>query len=305
MDFLTVPLLSVFVLPTLSAYSSRLNLLFFYMSWTTLVMSLSDVRIELVGTLMARLIFWIIPSCIFFLFDSLAPNTAANLKEGGEAGLPSGSRRHRASAYIFQVPGMCLANFVLSFLLQLAWEKTMIYLRFRPAVQVTIAVPMPWDIANHLFWGFLLREILSYSVHRFVLHSNQPGLDVIANSHDNWFHSLRSPLPLTAHFDHPVPYVLHNFLPMYIPVHFFRFHMVTYLIYIVIISIEETFTYSGYSILPISMLQGAASRVSGHLSSDGRKYFGRIGLADLVMGTGEFLGGLVGGRGVEDDRRRR
>jgi hypothetical protein len=102
-----------------------------------------------------------------------------------------------------------------------------------------------------------------------------------------------------------VPYILHNFLPMYIPVHFFRFHMVTYLIYIVIISIEETFTYSGYSILPISMLQGAASRVNGHLSSDGRKYFGRIGLADLVMGTGEFLGGLVGGRGVEDDRRRR
>ncbi|KAL2835895.1 hypothetical protein BJY01DRAFT_252274 [Aspergillus pseudoustus] len=308
MDFITVPALSVFVLPTLSAYSSRLNLLFFYMSWTTLVLSLPALRIEMMGTLVARLVFWIIPSCTFFLFDALVPNLAVNLKEGGEGALPSGSRRHRASRHIFFVPGVCLANFVLSFGCQWLFEQGLEYIKFRPAVQVTIAVPLPWHIATHLFLGFLFREILSYSVHRWLLHSRQPALAWIVKQHNSWFHALRGALPLTAHYDHPLAYLLHTFLPMYIPVYYLRFHAITFFIYTVLISIEETFTYSGYSIIPFSILQGTASRVNMHLS-DSRRYFGRLGLVDFFLGTGALLGGLAGlgggGGGGDDDRGRR
>ncbi|KAL2818278.1 hypothetical protein BJX63DRAFT_429213 [Aspergillus granulosus] len=307
MDFITVPFLSIFVLPSLSAYSSSLNLLFFYMSWTTLVLSVSALRIEMIGTLVARLLFWVIPSCIFFLFDALAPSVAFNLKGGGEDGLPSGSKRHRASGHIIQIPGICLANFLLSIICQLLFEHTLVrYLNFRPAVQATIAIPLPWHIASHLFFGFLLREILSYNVHRWILHSPHRALAWVVKQHGQWFHGLRGTLPLTAHYDHPVPYILHNFLPMYLPVYCFRFHAITFIIYTIIISVEETFTYSGYSIIPTPILQGTASRVNMHLSSDGKRYFGRFGLVDFVMGTGALFGGLAGlGGSGDDDRGRR
>ncbi|KAL3463311.1 hypothetical protein BJX64DRAFT_257515 [Aspergillus heterothallicus] len=160
MDFLTVPILSVFVMPILSEYSSRLNLLFFYMSWTTLVVSLRASRIEMLSTLITRIVCWIIPSCIFFIFDALAPGVAVKLKEGGESGLPSGSKKHRAiSRYIWKIPGVCLLNFVGTYLLQWVIELMFDKFTFQRVVQVKIAVPLPWHIATDVILGLMLREV--------------------------------------------------------------------------------------------------------------------------------------------------
>lgn len=80
--------------------------------------------------------------------------------------------------------------------------------------------------------------------------------------------------------------MLTRFLPAYLPAIIFRFHLLTYHLYIAIISIEETFAYSGYSVLPSSfILGGIARRTDAHLLSKGKGNFGPWGLVDWICGT--------------------
>ena len=66
----------------------------------------------------------------------------------------------------------------------------------------------------------------------------------------------------------------------------FRFHLLTYHLYIALISIEETFAYSGYSVLPSSfILGGIARRTDAHLLSKGKGNFSAYGLMDWICGT--------------------
>ncbi len=56
--------------------------------------------------------------------------------------------------------------------------------------------------------------------------------------------------------------------------------------YLAIVSVEETFAYSGYNVLPSALiLGGIARRQEQHLMGDGKGNFGCFGLADLMMGT--------------------
>ena len=80
--------------------------------------------------------------------------------------------------------------------------------------------------------------------------------------------------------------LLTRFLPAYLPAVLFRFHLLTYHLYIALISIEETFAYSGYSVLPSSfILSGIARRTDAHLLSKGKGNFGPYGLMDWICGT--------------------
>jgi hypothetical protein len=66
----------------------------------------------------------------------------------------------------------------------------------------------------------------------------------------------------------------------------FRFHMLTYLLYLSIISIEETFAFSGYSVMPTSFfLGGIARRTDEHLLSGAEGNFGPWGILDWMCGT--------------------
>ncbi|KAL4809531.1 hypothetical protein BDV18DRAFT_157286 [Aspergillus unguis] len=282
MDFLTV----FFVLPTASSYSTRINVLFFYMTWTTLVMSHTAIRVELFGTLLARFVFYILPSLVFFLFDIGAPGTAVSFKERGESALPTGTKRYKKPIKELKIAGWSLGNLFLGIFVQMAIEFFLIKTPgLKPAVKMSLSVPMPWDMAKWLFFGFLLREILIYTIHRFILHSRNSALSLIVNWHRNWYHKLSAPFPLTAHYDHPAVYLLGNFVPMYLPVLLFRFHMITFLVYTVLISIEETFIFSGYYTMPSFLLSTAARRTESHAVNSG-KYFGRWAVIDLVAGTG-------------------
>jgi len=72
--------------------------------------------------------------------------------------------------------------------------------------------------------------------------------------------------------------------------------MLTFLLYLAIVSIEETFAYSGYTIMPTSFfLGGIARRTDMHLIEGGLGNFGPLGLLDWVCGT------TVGDRDLEDD----
>ncbi|KAL2818966.1 hypothetical protein BDW59DRAFT_174967 [Aspergillus cavernicola] len=287
MDFITIPFLSVFVLPTLSSYSTRINLIFFYMTWTTLVLAHTALRVELFGTLAARLVFYLVPSLLFFLFDIAAPSTAVVFKGQGEAGLPTGNKRGKPTSKEVKVAGWALINFALGIAAQTATETFLIKIpMLKPAVHVTMSVPMPWDITKHLLWGFFVREHTPSTATSCTLEC--PIFALISTAHRAWHHSLRAPFPLTAHYDHPLAYLIGVFIPMYIPVMFLRFHMITFLVYTVLVSIEETSVFSGYYVIPSFLLRGIARRMEHHLSFGGKTYFGRWGFLDLITGTGGY-----------------
>ncbi|KAL3473324.1 hypothetical protein BJX99DRAFT_261509 [Aspergillus californicus] len=258
------------------------------MTWATIALSHTALRLELFSTLAVRLMFYLVPSVLFYTFDVLAPSTAVFFKRLGEDGLPSGNKRHSPTQTEAKIAGHALVNLALSIGAQFALEYLLIKApKMRPAVNVSIFVPTTWVLAKHLLFGLLAREFLTYVFHRFVLHSRHPTLALISNLHKAWYHSLRAPYPLTAHYDHPVPYLLGVFLPMYIPVFLLNFHMITFVVYIGLVSIEETFVFSGYVMIPWFPLGGVAKRMERHLSFSGKRYFGRWGVMDILAGTGE------------------
>ncbi|KAJ9270046.1 hypothetical protein DTO212C5_3785 [Paecilomyces variotii] len=291
----SIPVLSFLLIPAFSSYSTSLNILFFYMTWTTLVLSHAPLRVEIFGTLAVRLLFYLVPSLLFFLFDILTPSAAVVIKAHGETGLPAGSKRGKTTLKEAKVVGWSVLNLALSIAAQAGIEYILTkVLGVRSALKISIKLPMPWGIVKDLVRGFLVREALSYLVHRYILHSRGSR---IARRHRSWYHSLRAPYPLTAHYDHPLPYLISTFIPTYGSATLFRFHFITYIIYLSIISMEETFAYSGYTIMPTSFfLGGIARRVDMHLLSDGEGNFGPWGILDWVCGT-------TVGESVEDDIR--
>lgn len=56
--------------------------------------------------------------------------------------------------------------------------------------------------------------------------------------------------------------------------------------YLAIVSLEETFAYSGYNVLPSGfILGGIARRQERHLMGDGDGNYGCLGLIDLIFRT--------------------
>lgn len=163
--FLSVPLLSFFLIPTISSYSTTLNLLFFYMTWSTLVWSHAPLRVEIFGTAAFRLAFFVIPSVVFFLFDVLTPSAAVVVKEHGEAGLPGGRKRFKLRSKEFKIAGWSLLNLGLALFTQatIEWLFTRV-LRVRSAIKVSASLPTPWTLLQDILIGFLFREVSSFFI---------------------------------------------------------------------------------------------------------------------------------------------
>ena len=124
---------------------------------------------------------------------------------------------------------------------------------------------------------------MSYVLHRYVLHDPASPL---TSYHLKWQHSVAIPYSIIANYDHPVAHIVHTFLPTYIPALLCRFHLLTYHLYLAIISLEETFAYSGYNVLPSGLiLGGIARRRERHVMGHGEGNFGYYGIMDFVLGT--------------------
>jgi hypothetical protein len=111
----------------------------------------------------------------------------------------------------------------------------------------------------------------------------------LAGVHRSWYHSLPATYSLTAHYDHPLAYLVRVWLPTYLPAAIFRYHLLTYHAFIAVVSLEELFVYSGYSYMPLSvLLVRLARRQELHLmtGASGRAgNFSPYGFADLLAGT--------------------
>lgn len=137
-----------------------LNFLFFWLTWTTLVLSHSPLRVELFGTFVIRLVFYLAPSIFFFLFDTILPYAASSIKAQGHIALPSGDKRRKISRKEVKIIGWSLFNIFFSIAVQAAAEFTLTkVLRRRSLIKVAVRLPYPWGITTDIVRGFILREV--------------------------------------------------------------------------------------------------------------------------------------------------
>ncbi|KAK7538534.1 uncharacterized protein J3D65DRAFT_332528 [Phyllosticta citribraziliensis] len=277
---LGLPLLSYIFLPIYTSWSTRLNILFFMLTWSMLLVSYPPWQVEALGTLAVRTIFFMLPALASLLLDTGIPSLAVAIKAQGEFGLPGrlGPRR------LLKLVGWSVFNVLLGVALQLAIELFATkLLRVRSALRVAKTLPAPYEIAKHVGGAFLLRGILQYYIHRHLLHRQHSRL---AKYHRDWALSIRAPFALAATYDHPLCYLLHHWLPLFVPAAVFRCHVLTYQLLLALVSLEEFFVYSGYSVLPSGiMLSGMARRADTHALTGGKGNYAPLGVLDWLHGT--------------------
>lgn len=311
--FISLPLLSLFALPWLTNFSTSLNLLFFYMTWSILVLSYSPLQVELIGTSMARAVFFLAPNLLFLVIDTLLPTVAVNLKAQGENSLPG----RLGASKVAKVAGLSIFNVLLGIALQGGIELALKALQIRSALRITTTLPMPWNIFIDVMWAFALRgvsflssrlisrsadhhmQLLSYYIHRFILHAPSKSKYSLPHLHRTYCHSIQYPFAFCSSYDHPLCYLLHRWVPLYLPAYLFRMHILVFEILIVLTSLEEVFAYSGYgsAFLPGTIIVNRmARRVESHQMTRGKGNFGGIGVLDWAHNSG-----IAGIEDVGDD----
>ena len=150
----------------MGTYSMTLNALFFYLTWSTLVLSQPPLKVEIVGTLAVRVLFFLLPSILFLVFDSALPSLAVGIKRQGAPALPtrtggvSGARRVSSRPQWYQVVALSIFNICLGVAIQAGVELFFTeVLHIRSALKVTTTLPMPWSIAKDIARSLLLREV--------------------------------------------------------------------------------------------------------------------------------------------------
>ncbi|OCK77541.1 hypothetical protein K432DRAFT_303978 [Lepidopterella palustris CBS 459.81] len=284
---IVLPLADYLAIPMLSSWSTSLNLLLFSITWTTIAITYAPLQIEFFAPLAARLILYILPSTLFLAFDLLVPSLAVELKTQGKMGLPGQMARGKVARVVWW---SCF-NVLLGVTLQagIEWVVTdVLHLRSVLAIKggrwSLNHLPSPLSMLKNLAAGLVLQNVLQYYIHSTILHSHMNNY--LAHWHQTWHHSVRAPYSFAANHDHPICYLIHRFLPLYIPAIIFRFHIMTYLILLSLFSLEEVFTYSGYSVLPSTiMLRGMARRTDVHMMSQGKGNYDPAGVLDWVHGT--------------------
>lgn len=297
---LSLPILPYLLSPGASSWSTSLNLIFFYLTWSTLVLSHPPLKIQLLGLAAIRVGLWLVPSLLFLAFDCLVPSLAEGIK------VKASSRGRRAASSLppsdIRTLSRTLALALINLALVVAVEGlvsygiTTLFLGGSPVFRTATTLPLPWGMARQLAVLFAGREILTYAIHRFVLHSKSssssgsrlalaPRLTAV---HVRYAHSSPGspPYSLLLFADHPLPLILHVWLPIYLPAAaLVRPHLLTYFLFLALCTVEQTATHSGYSVVPGIILGGMARRCSTHYSSHGRGNYGAWGLLDWMAGT--------------------
>ena len=240
---LSLPIASYFFSTSLTSWSTSLNLLFFYMTWSTLVLSHSPLKIELLAVTLIRIVFWLLPSLLFLLFDTLLPSLSETIKYNGPSALPP-----RNTKTLSKLLGLALLNLTLESALQAGISLALASILQTPVFRTTTTLPLPFQIIKHIALLFTAREVLTYFIHRYILHAAAQGSKTksasrIASLHRNYAHSRRAPpFSLLLMADHPVPFLLHRFIPIYLPALALRshIHLLTFLLFVLLATLEET-----------------------------------------------------------------
>ncbi|EGU76916.1 hypothetical protein FOPG_16429 [Fusarium oxysporum f. sp. conglutinans race 2 54008] len=285
---LSLPIISYLLSPASASWSTSLNIFFFYVQWTTFVLTHTPFRVRLIGSLATRIILFLIPSLVSLLFDTGVPSIAESIKFGGRASLAP-----RDARLLTRQLGLVLVNLLCVTLLEGASHLAFRYVVGENDFNPTALLPLPWQLAKHLVLMMTGREVLTYYIHRNLLHSS----GAIGRLHKRFSHARSAaPYSLLVFADHPIPFLLHHFFPMYLPAIALRPHMVTYFLFLALCTVEETITTSGYSVVPGIIMGGMTRRRAIHYASGGDCNFGAWGVLDWANDTGR-------GRDVLDDVR--
>ncbi|KAK3181903.1 hypothetical protein K4F52_006807 [Lecanicillium sp. MT-2017a] len=285
---LSIPVITYLFTPTQPSWSTSLNILFFYMTWTTLILSHAPLKVHLIGVLAIRAVFWLLPSLVTLLFDVSLPSVAESIKHGGRAGLPPRNGRK-----LTRILGLALFNSLLVIAIEGLASYAFMSFFGRPEFRTSTTLPFPWHMLKHVVILLTAREALQYYIHRFVLH----GSNAIGELHQTYAHSSPgAPFSLQLFTDHPLPLLLHRFVPLYLPSLFVRPHLLTYFLFVALVTLEEMFAMSGYTIVPGIMMSGICQRTAIHYADKGSANFGAYGVTDWAHSTSR-------GRGVLDDIR--
>ncbi|KAK6194091.1 hypothetical protein LQW54_011812 [Pestalotiopsis sp. IQ-011] len=274
---LSLPILSYFAAPALTSWSTSLNLLFFYMTWMSLVLSHDPLKIEIMGIFAVRVALWLIPSLLFLLFDGGIPSLSESIKIYGLSSLP----RRNAAVLARQIL-LAVLNLLLLTAVQAALSIVGTTLLQAPLFKTSTTLPLPWQIIKHIGWLYTSREVLTYYIHRKLLHSRGP----LTKMHQCYGHHHRgAPYSLMLYTDHPLPLMLHRLVPVYLPSLIIRPHLLTYFLFTVLTTLDETMSMSGYSVVPGILMGGVTRRTATHYASGGRGNYGAWGLLDWMNGT--------------------
>lgn len=373
---LSLPIVSYLLGPgAATSWSTSVNVLFFYLAWTTLVMSYAPLHIELVGVLAIRACLWLIPSLAFLVFDTSVPSLAANVKIGGAAALPPRTDAERsllvklvllgvfnlavevllqAGLQVALLPALSGLSGLLSTGVSSTYSKvhrliapkpktsffslsslSSVSSNYFPAFPRTTKtpvlpplfntaskLPLPWQFLKQTVVLFLLREVLVFYVHRFLL--SRP--DASSNSRlyparlirrlsrwhlGSYAHTRQqAPFSLLVFADHPASVFFLRWVPLYGSALLVRPHLLVFLVFVGLVTLEETLGMSGYRVVPGLLLRGIARRTATHYtgetadgsqqsgrrirssksdnssaSTDGGVNFGAWGLLDWAQGT--------------------
>jgi len=274
---LSLPIVSYFLAPAMTSWSTSLNLLFFYMTWSTLVLSHPPLKIQLIGALFLRTVLWLLPSTLFLLFDFSLPSLAESIKIGGASALPPQRISQLAKPY-----GLALLNLLLGVGLECGSSLAYAYFAGAPLFKTSTTLPLPWQMIKHVILLISAREVFTYYIHRYLLHSS----GYMAKLHQQYDHARSKPaFSLALATDHPLPYLLHRIVPAFLPAWLLRPHLLVYFFFIALCTVEETFAQSGYSVVPGIIMGGMTRRTATHYASGGKGNYGAWGLLDWVNGT--------------------
>nr|POE58680.1 hypothetical protein CFP56_68355 [Quercus suber] len=283
---LPLPLLSFLALPFFGGTSTTLSVAFFWLTWTALVLSHDPLQIELMGTLVIRSLCFALPALAFLAFDLLLPRLSTIVKARQQKSLPQYQLDRND---LFKVTAVASGNVLIGVAVQGVLELlTTRVFHLRSILKVSTTVPLPWSIFKDILSGLVLRGVLHYGVHRYLLHGYQTPL---RTWHLKWQHSINRPFSVVAAYDHPAAYLVGHWLPSFLPAYLFRFHVLTWHLFIAIVSLEDLFVYSGYAVLPSSIvLAGMARRTDAHFeAAQSRRAangnYGYLGVMDLIFRT--------------------
>ncbi|KAF8455169.1 hypothetical protein BGX38DRAFT_1249251 [Terfezia claveryi] len=293
---LSLPALPLLLFQSNTSIPTFINLLFFQLTWSTLVLSHPPLIVELAGSLLIRLIFFALPSLIFLFLDACLPATTERWKSKTTL-----RARKRGGKKLWSVIAVAFGNIALATGVQGVIEGGLVYgLGWKSALRIAKTLPSPTGVVWDIFCAEVGREILTYGIHRYLLHNKSASSSRgLVKAHRNWAHAEYGVAGgFNAQYDHPVAYLLRTFLPMYLPAALvLRMHVLTWFIWLMMVSLLEVVGYSGYIDAPTGWvpfgfgLECLVGTVDGHFGSRGGKGFGVWGVVDWAGGTKVVVGG--------------
>ncbi|OGM49398.1 sterol desaturase [Aspergillus bombycis] len=241
-------------------------------AWAELVKKHSPQQIELLGTFFTQIsVFWSL-SLLFLLLDLFGPLHVQRNK------IQSSSR---------QPDRRLLWKAILVAALNQAFATTLhlgqIFI-VRPLVpQLTGLRVDPWlpsaaEIMHGILWCTLGREALFYYGHR-ALH--WPWL---YRRFHKQHHLFTTPVAVASLYCHPVEHVVSNILPVAIPAHLLRIHVVTFWLFACGVSAQASWAHCGYRFFDFSFMGWKPEIHDLHHEKLNVNY-GLIGILDAIHGT--------------------